>query len=141
MLDIYKMKKTEFNQIPYRKCFNSEEPLFDSIVIIPTNRKHSSGWKCMDFVGCINNKPIVRLSGCSDVLHLDGIGGYGHNWLESVSGVPTKIDVNGLKIDCLPSGYLRLWLKDGFKFLADSSVSDFEIYAVKERIENERNII
>ncbi len=26
--------------------------------------------------------------------------------------------------------------KDGFKFLANSSVSDFEIYAVKERIEN-----
>lgn len=128
-MNIMEMTKEDFTKIPFR---NDSTDLSDfySAVIIPTEDMHDSGFMCMDFVA-INSKrePICRLSGCSDVLDLDGIGGYGeHRDFTSV-----KIEIKGWKIDCIPCGYLRILAKNGYKLKADYFAgSNYSLYAVPD---------
>lgn len=98
---------------------------FNALVIIPQDYAHDSGWMCMDFVA-VNKEgePICRLSGCSDVLNLDGIGGYG-NW--RLGELPSRIEPKGWSIDCLPCGYLRLFSRS--TMTAGATLSNFEIHA------------
>jgi len=84
----------------------------------------------MDFVACVNNEALCLLSGCSDVIHVDGIGGYGDGWLERCRISPGLMPPSGWSIDCLPtSGLLRMWPSSG-KILCDAALSSFEMYAI-----------
>lgn len=116
------MKKSDFQNVPTRTRYDEDIGEFDSLVLIPTRKKHDSGLMCMDFVACIKGKPICRLSGHSDVLNIDGIGGYG-KWHGSV---PETIRPKGWSIECLPCGYLHMWCKECLE--AGDTLSSFEIY-------------
>ena len=126
-MHIFEMEKEDFKKLPKRDGFLKDVGEFYSLVIIPQGCKHDSGWMCMDFVA-VNKEgePICRLSGCSDVLHLDGIGGYGYR-------PSSVIEPKGWKIDCLPCGYLRV--SSLSPLIAGPPLSDFEIFA-KERYNN-----
>ena len=122
-MKITEMLKEDFEKVPERTHFNEQIGLFNSLVIIPMDYLHDSGYKCMDFVAVDNNnEPICRLSGCSDVLHLDGIGGYGQFIEELAKNRP----IEGWSIDCLPCGLLRIFCSGWIE--AGSAVSDFEIF-------------
>ena len=102
-MNILKMSKKDFSAVPERASWDAKVELFNSLVIIPTKHMHDSGFMCMDFVAVDDkNEPICRLSGCSDVLHIDGIGGYGKQYVPGVMSRP----IQGWSIDCLPCGYL-----------------------------------
>ena len=94
---IYEMTRKEFEQVPYRESWDSEVKCW-SLIILPTRRKHSSGYRCMDFVAVDkSNYPICRCSGCSDVINLNYF----------TEQTQTQTDWN---IDCLyKSGLLRLF--------------------------------
>ena len=130
-MHIFEMEKEDFKKLPKRGEFLKDVGEFYSLVIIPQDCKHDSDWMCMDFVA-VNKEgePICRLSGCSDVLHLDGIGGYGYRLM---GDLPSAIEPKGWKIDCLPCGYLRVFSHT--PLIAGPPLSDFEIYA-KERHNN-----
>lgn len=97
---------------------------------------HDSGYRCMDYVAVVEGEPICRLSGSSDVLHIEGIGGYGYHWLEKTKGVPRMIPVAGWSFDCLPtSGLLRLWPDK--KIIYGCALSSFEIYSTDGKVANE----
>ena len=133
MKHINNMTRKEFEALPYRKRFDSDEGPFDSLVILPLRSKHDSGFRCMDFVMCRGDKAIRRLSGCSDVLNLDGIGGYGYKWYAAGDGVPKLVPPKGWSMDCLPkSGLLRLWADNFYMLKADAALSSFSVYAIKE---------
>ena len=66
--------KKEFEALPKRK-WDEGIGEFDSMIILPTKHIHDSGFRCMDFVAVKGKEPFCRLSGCSDVIHMDGIGG------------------------------------------------------------------
>lgn len=88
----------------------------NSVIILPTRKIHDSNFRCMDFVAVKDNIPICRLSGCSDVIHLDGISG---NLLTGKVPHPWSID-------CLKkSGLLRLFT--GQILIAGPSLSSFEL--------------
>jgi hypothetical protein len=72
MNNIYNMTRKEFEKLPFKK---DDENIgeFDSLIILPTKRKHDSGFAVMDFVAVREEIPICRLSGCSDVLVLNNI--------------------------------------------------------------------
>lgn len=124
MKTINQMTITEFKKIPYRE-WNEDIGEFDSLIILPTKRKHNSGYRCMDFIAVKNNKPLKRLSGCSDVIHFDGISGRGKYKNEFLSNVK---DSKGWSIDSLPkSGLLRIFSRD--KLTCGSDLSSFEIYS------------
>lgn len=131
-MNINSMTRKDFEALPYRKSWN--EPIIcASLVIFPTRRKHDSGYRCMDFIAIDeNNEPICKLSGCSDVLHFDGIGGYGHNWLEKYHSVPKQIPPSGWSMDCLTkSGLLRIW-PNTERIYCGVALSSFEIYALRD---------
>lgn len=90
---------------------------------------HDSGYRLLDFVACKGDKPICRLSGCSDVININGIGGYGNSWLEKFKKVPKMIIPIGWSIDCLPkSGLLRLFCEK--KLIAGNALGTFEVFAL-----------
>lgn len=98
---------------------------------------HDSGYRCLSFVAVDGSKPLCRLAGCSDAIHVDGIGGYGRDWLEKYSTVPDLIPPSGWSIDCLPkSGLLRMWPSSG-RMTRGPSLSPFEIYALEAERESD----
>lgn len=126
-MNIFDMKKEDFEKVPaITHAYSNGVVEFYSLVIIPMDYAHDSGWMCMDFVAVNKNgEPICKLSGRSDVLNLDGIGGYG-DW-RIADGFPRFVEPKGWSIDCLPCGYLRLFARGPMTLGA--RLSNFEIYA------------
>lgn len=134
-MNIFTAKKSDFYSLPkiaWDADMNGKQ--FDSIIILPERRKHDSGYMCMSFVGCIGGEAVAIMSGVSDVLHIDGIGGYGKGWYEKPS-VPRMIPVKSWNIDCLPCGCLNIWAS-GRKIEIGHMLSSFEIFAERKN-ENE----
>lgn len=142
-MKIMDMTKADFASVPELHLWTEWEKLatnghleFHSFVIIPVESDgeivlHDSGWGCMEFC-LVNNdmEPIGKIGGGSDVINLDGIGGFGpHRNLISWSSFPSLVSVKGWSIDCLPCGYLHVWTKRTL-FLEDRYVcSNFEVYS------------
>lgn len=108
------------------------EGVFNSVVIVPTGELHDSGYMCMKFILCDRQKNIVGvLGGCSDVIHLDGIGGYGQydkDYSERVKSRQTHIIA--WCIDCIPCGFVRLFCDHNL--IIESPLSDCILYVKKE---------
>lgn len=116
----------ELKKLPRRK-WDEDIGIFDSLVIIPENEIHESGYRCMDFAAVKDGEAFCLLSGRSDVVHIDGIGGYG-NWRDNI---PKLVVPTGWSIDCLAkSGLLRLFSRS--EMTCGAALSSFEIFCVKE---------
>lgn len=125
--------RKEFEALPRADWHNSEVGEVDSLVILPTRRKHDSGYRCMEFVTIQKSKPTYIVSGCSDVIHLAGIGGHNvghHNFDDKLLMKRVRTHTCPRvcwSIDCLPvSGLLRLFC-DKHLYIGQS-LSSFEIY-------------
>jgi hypothetical protein len=126
-LTVTKMTKDDFDKIPVNKTpwTNDTEP-FQSLVIIPGEYMHDSGYRMMDFVTADNaGYPIERVQEGSDVLDLDGIGGYGPEHTD-----PKR--TTDWTIDMLPCGYIRLFA-DKPIYLGAMRCSNTAVYAVEEK--------
>ena len=133
-MKINDMKRKDFEALPQKK-WDEDIGVFNSIVILPgkANDLHDSGYRCMDFVAVKDGNAICRLSGCSDVIHVDGIGGYGDNWFEKYGRPPQSIPPSGWSIDCLAkSGLLHMW-PNSHEMCCGLALSSFEIYAMPKR--------
>ena len=122
-MDILKMTRKEFEALPYRD--KNKSIVFDSLVILPgkAGDLHESGYRLMDFVAVIGNRPQCRLSGCSDIIRINGIRGHKE---ETYSISPSW------SIDCLPkSGLLHIW-PGPYKMTCGPALPDFEIYCTTE---------
>ena len=96
---------------------------------------HGSGYRQMDFVAVRKGEPICLLAGGSDVIHFDGIGGYGYKWSQKYGGVPDLIAPRDWNIDCLcKSGLLQLF-SHKYRFIVGTALSSFEIYCVERKKE------
>ena len=131
-MDYYSMKKSDFKDLPlYQDCEYNEDEKYTSLIILPTMKKHDSGYRIMNFALCKGSEPVCRIEGCADVIHLDGIGGYG-----PIGSAYTKADPSGWTIDCIPCGYLRVFANDSLT-IDKWFGSDFSIYCEdKQRKEN-----
>ena len=90
--------RKEFDDLPLIE-WKENKVEFDSLVILPTRHIHDSGYRCMDFVAVAKNKPLYRLSGWSDVIHIDGIAGFGYDWLNLYNRCPEMIKPIAWSID------------------------------------------
>lgn len=109
-----------------------EKP-FNSFVVVPTGKLHDSGWQTMKLVLCDGTYVVGAISGISDAIHLNGIGGYGLNFEETMK--TGKIKPIGWTIDCLPeSGCARVFIGNATKLkLPDFYGSDLEIFAEERK--------
>jgi len=127
---VTEMSRKEFDALPNRK-WNEDIGEFDSMVILPLRTKHDSGYRCLDFVAVRQGKPICKLAGGSDVVHLNGIGGYGLNWLYIYGTCPKQVPPVDWSIDCLPkSGLLQIFTSG--KMRAGTALSSFELFHIKK---------
>lgn len=104
---------------------------FNGIIIIPTNEMHESGYMCMKFALMDHWEVVGCVGGSSDVIHLNGIGGYGkyENFKEALkTGLAKRVDWS---IDCLPNGLIRLFCSKKLE-LDEIICSDFNLYVKEE---------
>lgn len=84
-------QREELLSVPKRKWDDVIHGV-DAVYIIPSRRKHDSGYACMDFVASFNadkGKPMVRFGGECDDVRLKG---------------------SHFRIDCeYPSRIIRIW--------------------------------
>lgn len=110
--------REEFEKLDYFKAADK----FNGIVIIPTNELHDSGYGCMKFALLKHDEVVGCVGGGSDVIHLNGIGGYGRKY--NNTNMVKRIDWS---IDCLPNGLLRLFCSHKLD-IDDIICSDFNLY-------------
>lgn len=127
--DIMKMSKSELVEMEY---FEPTET-FDSVVIVPMTENHDSDFSCMKFVLLKRFEIVGVVGGGSDVIHINGIGGYGdlHKKEINFSKPPKGYDWS---IDCLPkSKCVRLFILGQKELYTDDLIcSDFNIYVKEE---------
>ncbi|MBQ2375690.1 MAG: hypothetical protein II298_03345 [Bacteroidales bacterium] len=129
--------RKEFEALPKPNCFTNQEiGEVDCLIILPQKHRHDSGYRCMSFVTIQNNKPTYIISGCSDVIHLGGIGGFNIRYITSNLTYQERIKEKktpavSWSIDCLPtSGLLRLFCDK--RMYVGASLSSFEIFFKEE---------
>lgn len=108
-----------------------------SFVVIPSPAKdlHDSGYRLMTYLLLDSGgKPIAKKGGGSDVFNLDGIGGYGKDWLTKYKGLPTLVPPSSWSVDCLKrSGLLRFF--GPYEIEVGASVSSVDIFSIDEPLE------
>lgn len=103
----------------------------DSFLFLPHFGEHDSGYS---FIRCVVTRegvPLCALTTHSDVLHVDGIGGYGPR--DGRESLPDKLPICGWSIDCFPrSGAFRIWPNSSNRIEYGNALSSFEFYAVRK---------
>jgi len=118
------MTRKQLEAVPIRQWH--EEIVCDSLVILPMRSMHDSGYRCINYVAIKNGKPLALLTSCSDVIHIDGIGGAGYQ-----RQYFDLVERKAWSIDCLgKSGLLRIWVQ-GCNLICGKGLSSFELWAVK----------
>lgn len=128
-------KKDWLGDIKYRiklliaRLFGLDEP-----PIYEIGHMHDSGYRCIEVVAVDEkNRPICRVTGCSDAIHLDGIGGLGKDWITKYGRVPDLVPPSGWTIDCLPkSGLVRLFPQHGYIEIGPAT-SSLEVFVVHKQ--------
>jgi hypothetical protein len=129
--DVNEMTRREFEELPQRERWD-EEIECSSLVVLPSRRLHGSGFRCMAFVLVQENIAFMRVGGGSDVVHIDGIGGFGYRWSDREGAMRFLLPPSGWGIDCLKkSGLLRLF-PASHRVMVGASLSSFEIWALPD---------
>lgn len=122
--------KEEFEKLEYKRPTGK----IDGFVIIPTGELHDSGYGCMKFALTYHDEVVGCVGGGSDVIHLNGICGYGKYDYEYQTRVRTrKGPIIDWRIDCLPCGLLRVFTMKFELELPDCVCSDFEAFIKGEK--------
>lgn len=66
------MTRRELLNLPYEE-FGKEIPLLDELYVIPTRKKHDSGYMCMEIIGMNKEGYAKKLATYSDVIHFPSI--------------------------------------------------------------------
>ncbi len=142
----------QFLALPVRGDSNSDEGLFNSLVIVPqlsggedNDGIHDSGWRSMSYAAVRGGTPIMLMGSHSDVLHLDGMSGAAwHNDFEARYAreqgrpVPEPALVGNWQIDCLrTSRLLHLWPRNG-SIRFGNSLSSVDVFCVEDGRERKR---
>ena len=108
----FEITKDNIKDLPKLQTYN-DETLYDAIVIVPTGEIHDSGYRCMTYVFCKEDKAVGIVDCGSDVLHLDR-GSY-------IDPIEQDKTSRGWLIDCTPNGFLRIFNFSGIKNMGGCS--------------------
>lgn len=115
-----------------------EQEEFSSFAMVPMEELHDSGYRTMKFILERDGEIVGAVSGWSDVVHVNGIGGYGAYGDDFMSSLKRQMVPRvGMRMDCLPkSGCVRFFCdRDRIMKAEDFIGSDFIFYFRKREKE------
>lgn len=129
-MHIYDMTKKDFLNLP---LLEPGEIDCESIVIVPLNRKHETGFGLFGVaVVDENGEALGFATKISDVIQLGGSGGYGYNWYEEYGGTPKAVVPSFWRMELMPKSQLvHLWT--GNKIKTGRPKDSFDIYDIPEK--------
>ena len=108
---------------------------FREVIIVPTGKRHDSGYGTMKFILTKENRIVGVVSGWSDVLHINGIGGYGKYpgpvFDEALH--ENKVRCVGWRIDCLVKSKCARLISEEECEAEDFIGSDFIFYVTEPK--------
>ena len=118
--------RKDFESLPSINELAQRPTYVDSLVILPTRQIHDSGFRVMHFAVIVDNKPICKMAGCSDVMKIGGTAGWNGK-------LPCEAEPMGWSIDCLrTSGLLRLFCDTRIKLTEPWSTFDVLFLGLRE---------
>ena len=111
------------------KSFEPKEP-FNGFIIIPRIdcELHDSGYRMIKIALTNKGRVVGCVEGCTDVIHLNGIGGYGKFGDKYAERVNTKLGpIIDWSIDVAPNGLVRVFCSHELE-MCDLPLSDLPIY-------------
>jgi len=126
------MTRKEFEELPHRESWD-EEVECNSLILLPTRRLHDSGYRCIDMVACQDDIAFCRVAGGSDVVNIEGIGGFGYRWADREGASRFLVAPAGWSIDCLKkSGLLRIFPSVTHRIRVGLHLSNLEIWSIAD---------
>ena len=118
MTDIVNLKRKELLSLPHKENYDIKE--YDFIIIVPTNRKHDSGWRLMALIGAekIGKKytPTEVIGYCDDI-----------NLILPENTSKYK----PIRYDMLLSNCIRMW-SHCYKFAVGMCLSSTDIHIIED---------
>lgn len=114
-----------------RMKFFGKDELFSSVIVVPMDDIHDSGFRCMKFILARDREIVGAVGGWSDVVHPNGIGNYGkydNGYVQRVAS--RKIPYIGLSMDCLRRSRCVRIMLHGLYQCDDFIGSDFSFYKI-----------
>lgn len=123
--------KKELLSLPHRDWDETVDDVYSIVLVQGSGRSHElhdSGYRRIHAIAVgVDGVPFCILTSCSDVVHIEGIGGMG-KWVDSITKWQGP-QGRGWNIHCLPkSGFMQLWCH-GSKVDAGRALSSFEIFS------------
>ena len=120
---------SELDEFIKLKPFEPKEP-FNGFIVIPQMdcELHDSGYRMLKIALTNHGRVVGCVEGCSDVIHLNGIGGYGKFGDKYQERVKTKLGpIIDWSIDVAPNGLVRVFCSYELE-MSDLPLSDLPIY-------------
>jgi hypothetical protein len=109
------MKLSELKKLPVRDW--KERKTYKSLVVIPSGKKHDSGWALMYVIGLDGKKnPIEIAAVCDDIC-----------WK-----IPSATDYNFRNDMFYPSGAIHFWSNE-HSFVVAESLSTTDVFLIKDK--------
>lgn len=108
------MKIKDLRNLPVRKW--DEESLYSSILVIPSGKKHESGFALMYIIGMNGDTPVEIAAACDDLC-----------WI-----IPEKIRPYELRTDMFYNGGVLRFRSYYYDFKVGNSLSSTNVYLVKK---------
>lgn len=135
MKDVMNNTYQDFLDMEYKK----PEKQFNGFVIVPMGYNHDSGFGCMKFILVKGFEIVGVIGGGADVVHLNGIGGYGEYGTRFDEALATHMSPRvGWSMDFLPESNCVRVLCDHWLSLDPLCCSDFIVYVGDEIYKRER---
>lgn len=107
-------KRKDLLKLPVRDW--DKDSTYDSIYLVPSGKKHDSGWMCIAVIGLNKSKP-VEIAAYPDAI----------NW--------EIADTHDFRMDCTyPSGIVHVWARR-HRFYVEDALSSLEIKLVAKEKE------
>jgi hypothetical protein len=116
-LKVYKRK--DLLSLPQRPW--NQTSIYDSVLLVPTGKKHDSGFSLIAVVGIRDYEPIEIAAFCDDV-----------NWYIDAMIVCGTYTMPNLRTDMLyPSGIAHVWCRKK-SFVVKESLSSTDIHVIQK---------
>lgn len=109
------MKLKELRSLPFRKW--DESKLYKSIIVIPSGKKHDSGWALMYIIGLNEKQTPIEIAACCDDIC----------WK-----MPTSLEYDFRNDMFYPSGAIHFWSYK-YRFEVGVSLSSTDISLIKNK--------